>query len=212
MTGGGGGGPAAGGPQPDPVKELLFSRIGDSGTIPALVAQGRFDAVVRDVTDRCYDEISSMGEDRARAVGVMATGLLHYLLTRSMTASQRKVRYRGVDVDVVIPDLATLRRDPRRALLICIPMSSDPEEIAGAVSGLDAIQPVRANIWVVLSGAGGGGGGGGGGGTYRMPDGTVVRSFVLSRERNTFASIMSEIIRFAGGAGAASNLRIAGHL
>ena len=45
----------------------------------------------------------SMGK-KDEAVGILATGILHYLLTNALLNSQRKVEYQGLELDIVIPD------------------------------------------------------------------------------------------------------------
>jgi len=54
-----------------------------------------------------------MGE-KEEVVGVLATGLLHYLLTNALISSQRKVTYNDNELDIVIPDTKTLEKDPKK--------------------------------------------------------------------------------------------------
>ena len=62
-------------------------------------------------------------------MGILATGLLHYLLTNALLNSQRKVEYKGLELDIVIPDVRTLEKDAKMTLLILIPKSSDKKII-----------------------------------------------------------------------------------
>ena len=159
-----------------PIKDLLFDHIRNSPDIPRLLSEKRFDLIIRNIMDGC-GHVVSMGDE---AAGTLATGMLHYLLTGALIPSQRKVEYMGVGVDIVIPDIRTLEKDPKKALLICIPMSSDAKTVRDRISVLNGIQPVGQNIWVVLA--------------RDMP--VQNRRFVLSGGHEPFSDIIFEISRF----------------
>ena len=106
------------------IKEYIFDYIKNSQSIPKLISEEKFDQVIEDVTNNCYDKVISMAE-KDEAVGVLATGLLHYLLTNALITSQRKIDYQGIEIDIVVPDIKTLEKDQKKSLLICIPKSSD---------------------------------------------------------------------------------------
>jgi hypothetical protein len=177
----------------NPIKEHLFEYIKNSQTIPKLIIEKKFDRVIEEVTLNCYDKIVSMG-GKDESVGVLSTGLLHYLLTNALIISQRKIEYRGIEIDIVIPDLKTLEKDPKRALLICIPKTSDSKIINEKITQIEKIQPEKENIWVVLS--------------ENIP--VEKKSFVLAKENNTFSKIIFEIAQFAniGGASKFKILRV----
>ena len=66
-------------------------------------------------------------------------------------------------------------------LLILIPKSSDKQIIDQKISQLKAVQPISENIWVVLS-----------------KDVSIdCKSFVLSKENNSFSKIIFEISQFS---------------
>jgi hypothetical protein len=120
-------------------------------------------------------------DKKEEAVGILATGILHYLLTNALLNSQRKVNYQGVELDVVIPDIRTLEKDAKMTLLILIPKTSDVTIINKKITDLKKIQPVKENIWVVLS----------------EDIHLDCKSFVLSKEKNTFSKIIFEIAQFS---------------
>ncbi|MFB5616950.1 MAG: hypothetical protein ACE5RS_07395, partial [Nitrosopumilus sp.] len=64
---------------------------------------------------------------------------------------QRKIEYEGNEIDIIIPDVKTLEKDPKKTLLICIPKSSDPKIINEKINQLETVQPETDNIWIVLS-------------------------------------------------------------
>lgn len=167
----------------------MFGYIKSSDVIPGLLAERKFGEIIRHVIKGCYDEAASIG-DSGQSIAVLATGLLHYILTGSQVPSQRKVEFRGVDVDIVIPDLRTLEKDPQKALLVCIMQSEDPKIMEDRLAELGGIQPARENVWAVHSG------------------GVLAghRSFLVSGDGEAFSGIISEMEKFAGD----SRLRMLG--
>jgi len=103
------------------------------------------------------------------------------LLTNALLNSQRKIDYKGTELDIVIPDIRTLEKDAKMTLLIIIPKSSDKKVIEEKINKLTKIQPVKENIWVVLS---------------ESID-TDYKTFVLSKENNSFSKIIFEVAQFS---------------
>jgi len=164
----------------NPIKDYLFEYIEKSNTIPKLISEKKFDIVIDEIIENCYDKIILM-DKKEESVGILATGLLHYLLTNALLNSQRKVEYKGLELDIVIPDVRTLEKDAKMTLLILIPKSSDKKIIDKKISQLNEIQPNKDNIWVVLS-----------------EDISIdSKSFVLSKENNSFSKIIFEIAQFS---------------
>ena len=164
----------------NPIKDYLFNYIEKSTTISKLISEQKFDVIIDEIIENCYDKIMLM-DKKEDSVGILATGLLHYLLTNALLNSQRKVEYKGLELDIVIPDVRTLEKDAKMTLLILIPKSSDKKIIDKKISQLNEIQPNKDNIWVVLS-----------------EDISVdSKSFILSKENNSFSKIIFEIAQFS---------------
>jgi len=177
----------------NPIKDYLFDYIEKSNNIENLIREKKFDIIINDIVENCYDKIILM-DKKEEAVGILATGILHYLLTNALLNSQRKVDYQGMELDIVIPDTRTLEKDAKMTLLILIPKSSDKKIIDEKISQLRKIQPTKENIWIVLS-------------EHISLD---CKSFVLSRENNSFSKIIFEIAQFSnvGGSNKFKILRI----
>jgi len=169
----------------NPIKDYLFEYIEKSQTIPKLISEKKFDKIIDEIVEQCYDKVITM-HTKDVAVGVLATGILHYLLTNAFLNSQRKIEYNGIELDIVIPDVKTLEKDPKMTLLICIPKSSDRKVIDEKIKQLEEIQSVKENIWVVLS-------------EEIQID---KKSFVLSKENHSFSKIIFEIAQFSNVNGA----------
>ena len=132
--------------EPNPVKDYLFDYISKSEErIQKLISDKKFSEIIDDVIANCYDKIITLGE-KDESIGVLATGLLHYLLTNALINSQRKVEYQGIEIDIAIPDIKTLEKDPKKTLLICIPKSSNKKIIEEKISQLEKIQSEKENI------------------------------------------------------------------
>lgn len=164
----------------NPIKDYLFEYIKNSESIPKLIAEKKFDQIIDDIVNNCYDQILTMGE-KDEVIGVLSTGLLHYLLTNALITSQRKVSYKENELDIVVPDTKTLEKDPKKTLLIYITKSSDIEIINKKIASLEKIQPETDNIWLVLS----------------ENIQTGKKSFILDKENNSFSKIIFEIAQFS---------------
>ena len=164
----------------NPIKDHVFNYIKKSNTIEKLIPVKKFDVIINEIIENCYDKIILM-DKKEEAIGILATGILHYLLTNALLNSQRKVDYQGMELDIVIPDIRTLEKDAKMTLLILIPKSSDKKIINEKILQLRKIQPTKENIWVVLS-----------------EDISIdCKSFVLSKGNNSFSKIIFEIAQFS---------------
>ncbi|HYY86802.1 MAG TPA: hypothetical protein VE594_06830 [Nitrososphaeraceae archaeon] len=97
------------------------------------------------IMDRCKKIIDFTNEEN---VGSLCEALLHFMLTTRTLPSARKVRISKVDLDVVIPNLHTLRNFPEKAIIIQIVKNSQgiTEDVQNNIS---TIQPNANNIWTV---------------------------------------------------------------
>jgi len=177
--------------EPNPVKDYLFDYLSKSEErFQKLIFDKKFSEIIDDVIANCYDKIITLGE-KDESIGVFATGLLHYLLTNALLNTQRKIEYQGIEIDIIIPDIKTLEKDPKKTLLICIPKSPNKKIIEEKISQLEKIQPEKENIWIILS-------------KNILID---KKSFVLSKENNSFSKIIFEIAQFSN-VGSANKFKI----
>ena len=166
--------------EPNQVKDYLFDYLAKSDEkIQKLILDDKFSEIIDDVITNCYDKIITLGE-KDESIGVLATGLLHFLLTNALLNSQRKIEYEGIEVDIVIPDLKTLEKDPKQTLIICIPKTSNKEEIEQKLMELYKIQPEKQNVLLVLS---------------QKLD-FENRSYIIEKDNQTFSKIIFDIAQF----------------
>ena len=136
--------------EPNPIKDFLFGYIKSKEKIQVLTSQSKFTEIIDNVLENCYDKVITMGK-KEESLAILSTGLLHYLLTNAMIHSQRKIKYNGIEIDIVIPNLKTLEIDPKKTLIIYIPKTNDINTIEQKLKKLKKIQPINDNIWLVLS-------------------------------------------------------------
>jgi hypothetical protein len=72
------------------------------------------------------------------------------MLTVSTLPSTRKVKLNNIDLDIVIPNLHTLRNSPDKAIIIQISKGND-RIIQEEMINLTLIQPNYRKLWVVSS-------------------------------------------------------------
>ena len=163
----------------NPIKEYLFNYIEKSeNKFQEMFSQTKITEIINDILDNCYYKVAVM-ENKEESLGVLATGILHYILTNAMLTSQRKVEYQGVEVDIVIPDLKTLEKDPKKTLIICIPKTLEKNIIQEKLEQLQKFQPEKQNIWLVLT-----------------QDIGLGETYVIEKEKSTFSNIIYDIAQF----------------
>ncbi len=80
--------------------------------------------------------------------GILCEALLHFMLTATTIPSARKVSFDGIKLDIVIPNIHTLRNFPDKALVIQI-VKQDERISKEEQKKIRNIQPNLDNIWVV---------------------------------------------------------------
>lgn len=165
--------------EPNPIKDFLFDYLKKSEKTQDLTSQSKFTEIIEDVLENCYDEVTLMGE-KEESLGILATGLLHYLLTNALISSQRKIEHDGIPIDIIIPNLKTLEMDPKKTLVICIPKTIDKNTIEQKLDQLQKIQPVKDNIWLVI--------------TKKLE--FQNKTYVIEKKNASFSKIIYDIAQF----------------
>ena len=165
--------------EPTPIKDFLFDYLKKSEKrIQELTLQSKFTEIIDDVLENCYDKVIAIGGKEG--LGILATGLLHYLLTNALVSSQRKIDHNGIQIDIIIPDLKTLQIDPKKTLIICIPKTIDKTIIEQKLEQLQKIQPIKDNIWLI---------------TTKKLD-VQTKTYVIEKKNESFSKIIYDIGQF----------------
>ena len=134
----------------DEIKEFLFEYIKKSETrFSEMLSKKQYHNIIADLLENC-GSMAHNTKDVDESTGILATGILHYILTCAQVPSQRKAEIYDIKLDIIIPDAKTLLNNPQDALLICIPLSTNHNEINQILERYHTIQPIRQNIWMVL--------------------------------------------------------------
>jgi len=166
--------------QSNPIKEYLFKYIEKSDArFQQLFSQTKMSEIINDILNNCYHKVALI-ENKEESLGVLATGILHYMLTNAMLNSQRKVEHQEIEIDIVIPDLKTLEKDPKKTLIILVPKTLDKKIIQEKLEQLQKIQPEKQNIWLVLT-----------------QDLGFDKTYVIEKEKSSFSNIIFDIAQFA---------------
>lgn len=124
------------------IKEQELSRYSSGHASPQLISK---------ILEYCIPKISGSNKNRVENFAILATSILHYLLTNLLIPSQRKVRYRGLDLDIVVPNLKTLESNPDNSIIIIIPKTTEQTEINSELKYVMRVQPNPNKLWLVVS-------------------------------------------------------------
>ncbi|HEU5461840.1 MAG TPA: hypothetical protein VFU79_06165 [Nitrososphaeraceae archaeon] len=78
----------------------------------------------------------------------LCEALLHFLLTTASLPSQRKIILKELEIDLIIPDIKTLFKDPKETLILKFDKDSSTLEY---IRKIENIQKNKENIWIVSS-------------------------------------------------------------
>ena len=135
----------------NPVKEILYNYLNKFGDnkIQRFLSEKKSSELIEQIISHCYPEIKHLGGNGDENICTLLTGMLHYLLTNSLIPSQRKIELDGIELDIVIPDLKTLKTKPKNALVLHIPKHVDESTINRTVNMIQTVQPNKENIWII---------------------------------------------------------------
>lgn len=126
------------------TKEVLFDFLhANKNSILPLLAHRRYAQLANMAIHECKASISLDVQN----MEIIATGLLHYILTKSLMPSQRKISMDDIKIDIVIPGLREMRRDVQNAVVIIVCCESDVAK--QRLAQTNQIQPIIDNIWLL---------------------------------------------------------------
>jgi len=130
------------------VKEILYSVLDKIGKEKIQIEVNSEIEISEKRCDEILEECKKlMGSGMSEESLVdFCEALLHFLLTASLLPSERKVNLRGIELDLVVPSLKLLKKDPDKALVIQI--IRENEEL-GELERTKSMQPNDENIWLV---------------------------------------------------------------
>ena len=130
------------------IKDILYSVIDKIGKEKIQIEVNSEIEISEKRCDEILEECKKlMGSGMSEESLVdLCEALLHFLLTASLLPSERKVNLKGTELDLVVPSLKMLKKDPDKALVIQI--IRENEELA-ELEYTKSMQPYDENIWLV---------------------------------------------------------------
>ena len=132
-----------------PIKDALYAKIDDIGQEPIheLMLSGRFSELFEKIYETTINSIDNIDEYEKH--GSMAESLTHYLFTEMLIPSQRKISFKNIELDMVIPNIPELRKNNDNAILVFFVKTSNIDKIKQRIQEIKKIQNSDANIWVI---------------------------------------------------------------
>jgi hypothetical protein len=136
------------------VKNILYSTIEDIGkkrirfdtTSDINLSEKYIDSIMSRCIPRINNSNSKINSWNETLAG-LSEALLHFMLTVCTLPSERKIQVKeDLMVDIVIPNLQSLKRNSRKSIIIEI--IKNKEDLA-KIPRLEYLQPDYRNIWVV---------------------------------------------------------------
>jgi hypothetical protein len=133
------------------IKDILYSVINKIGKEKLRTEINSEIETSEKRCDEVLEECKKLMENHMseESLADLCEALLHFLLTASLLPSERKVNLKGTELDLVVPSLKMLKKDPDKALVIQIIRVN--EELAD-LECTRSIQPYDENIWLVSAG------------------------------------------------------------
>ena len=135
-----------------PVKDILYRELSEisENKIQLEISKNNSKKILSEIISRCYPKIKQISLNMDEDLGIFAESLMHYFLTLAIIPSQRKISQKGIEIDIAIPDLRTVEKNPKDSLVIIFPKSKDKKFILKRISEIEKIHTIKENIWVVL--------------------------------------------------------------
>ena len=132
-----------------PIKDALYANIDDIGQehIHKLMLSGKFSELFEKIYETAINNVDGINEYEKH--GIMAESLTHYLFTEMLIPSQRKISFRNTELDMIIPNIAQLKKNSNNTILIFFAKTSSIDEIKQRIQKIKMIQNSDSNIWVI---------------------------------------------------------------
>jgi hypothetical protein len=136
------------------VKQILYSVIEETGkeniqmNISSNIESSQ--KHIDNIMGQCITKLTSESDDHEHdiIIATLCEALLHFMLTISTLPSERKVEVReGLTLDIVIPNIQCLRRNPDKCIIIQI--IKDKKHDLTKIELLELLQPTSKNIWLL---------------------------------------------------------------
>ena len=112
-----------------PIKDALYAKIVDIGQdqIHQLLLNGKFSELFEKIYGSVIESVQNIEEYEKH--GTLAESLTHYLFTEMLIPSQRKITFKNIELDMIIPNTEELQKNSHNTIMIFFVKTSNIEEI-----------------------------------------------------------------------------------
>lgn len=135
-----------------PVKDILYQELAKitEEKIQLEISKNKSSKIISEIISKCYPKISQISHNMDEDLGIFAESLMHFLFTIAIIPTQRKIFLENIEIDIVIPNLKTLKKNPKDSLIIVFPKTNNRNLIQKRIVELENIHSIKDNIWLVL--------------------------------------------------------------
>jgi len=132
-----------------PIKDALYEKIENIGEkqIHQLLLNGNFSELFEKICEPVISDMKSIEE--YKKYGTIAESVTHYLFTEMLIPSQRKISFKNIEVDMIIPNSDELQKNNYNAIVILFAKTPDNIQLKQRIQEIKKIQNVDSNIWVI---------------------------------------------------------------
>ena len=132
-----------------PIKDALYAKIEEIGQeqIHQLLLNGKFSELFEKIYGSVIQSVQNIEEYEKH--GTLAESLTHYLFTEMLIPSQRKITFKNIELDMIIPNTEELQKNSHNTIMIFFVKTSNIEEIKQRIQDIKKIQKEDLNIWII---------------------------------------------------------------
>ena len=162
-----------------PIKEILYNVIKElpEKEIQTLFENGNHSKLIENLFEKTLPRINTISGGINEKLGILSESMSHYILTEMLIPSQRKIVYKDIEFDIIVPELSVLKNRSEDAIIIYFAKSSDIEKIQKKINELQKIQKNTKNIWVVL----------------HNKINLSCKTYLITKKENSFSNLFTDI-------------------
>jgi len=132
------------------IKDTLYLKINTIGQdiIHKLLLEKKYSELFELIYTKALQSVNTE-IDEIEKMGILAESFTHYLFTEMLIPSQRKISHENIELDMIIPNLAELKKNSDNSILIFFDKSSNNKIIKQRIQTVKKIQKTDKNIWVI---------------------------------------------------------------
>ena len=101
-----------------PIKDALYAKIDDVGQerIHKLMLNSKFSELIEKIFEATINSLDGINEYEKH--GSLAESFTHYLFTEMLIPSQRKISFKNIELDMIIPSIGEIKKNSDKTILI----------------------------------------------------------------------------------------------